>query len=63
LWVHCLYHVDTSGKWGTHVLRFFWRTYGNAYLSKNTFLPLYLGDLLHHTISSSNGTLLHPILI
>ena len=45
LWVHCFHHVDTSCKWGTHVLRFFWRTYGNAYLSKNTFLPLYLGDL------------------
>jgi hypothetical protein len=45
LWVHCFHHVDTSCKWGTHVLRFFWRTYGNAYLSKNTLLPLYLEDL------------------
>ena len=40
LWVHCFHHVDTSCKWGTHVLRFFWRTYGNAYLCKNTFFTL-----------------------
>jgi hypothetical protein len=31
LWVRFLYYVDTSCKWGTHVLRFFWRTYCSAY--------------------------------
>ena len=60
LWVHCFHHVDTSCKWGTHVLRFSWRTFCNLVNVEILICPCCHVVIISFILSSSNGSVGSP---
>src|SRR5215217_8137599 len=60
LWVHFSHHVDTSCKWGTHVLRFSWRTFCNLVNVEILICPCCHVVIISCILSSSNGSVASP---